>query len=212
MAGEGKLKQKHFIDSHKAATGLAVLAMMAIYGQWQNPTAWIYLALHGTYGVLWVLKSRIFPDRSWERPATWLDAAVIWGGLTLYWVAPWLLTSRGVQAPPWYLGLCVSLYAFGVFFHYAADMQKWAALQLRPGQLIQDGLLARTRNMNYFGELLIYLSFALLARHWLPLLILALFVAGYWLPNMWRKDQSLARYAEFAEYRERSKLFIPFLF
>jgi len=48
--------------------------------------------------------------------------------------------------------------------------------------------------------------------HWLPILLLALFVAVYWLPNMRRKDRSLARYPSFAAYRARSKLFIPWVF
>ena len=36
---------------------------------WDNVLAWIYLALHGTYGVLWILKSRYFGDLAglWER-------------------------------------------------------------------------------------------------------------------------------------------------
>ena len=55
------MRQKHFIDSNKAATAFLVLFLIAIYRQWQNPTAWVYLALHGTYGFLWVLKSKIFP-------------------------------------------------------------------------------------------------------------------------------------------------------
>ena len=207
------MKQRYFIDSHKAATGLFVLLLMALFNQWQNPTAWIYLALHGTYGILWVLKSRIFPDKTWEARTSLVRGVLIyWGGLTLYWIAPYLLTARSVQAAPWYLGMCVSLYGFGVFFHYASDMQKYTALQLQPGRLVTGGLLARSRNMNYFGELLIYLSFALLAMHWLPLVILALFVAVYWLPNMRRKDHSLSRYPEFAAYRRHSKLFIPFIF
>jgi protein-S-isoprenylcysteine O-methyltransferase Ste14 len=104
--------------------------------------------------------------------------------------------------------LCVSLYAFGVFFHFAADMQKHTVLALRPG-LITTGMFALCRNPNYFGELLIYLSFGLLAMHWLPVLILALFVAIVWLPNMRRKDRSLSRYAEFAAYARQVKLFIP---
>lgn len=206
------MKQRQFIDSHKAATGPAVLVLMAIYDQWQNPTAWIYLALHGSYGLLWVLKSRFFPDRSWEEETGWAYGLLIWGGLTLYWIAPWLLTARGVQAPPWYLAFCVTLYTLGVFFHFSADMQKHTALTRRPGHLIRDGLMAHCRNINYFGELLIYLGFGLLAMHWLPLVILLLFVLVVWLPNMRRKDRSLARYPEFDEYRRRSKLFIPFLF
>ncbi len=184
---------------------------MAIYDQWHNPTAWVYLALHGTYGILWVLKSWFFPDKHWAEPTGFGYGLVIWGGLTLYWIAPWLLTWRGVQAPPWYLAICISLNAFGLFFHFASDMQKHTALKLRPG-LVTDGLWSLSRNPNYFGELLIYLGFGLLAMHWLPLVVIALFLAVVWVPNMRKKDRSLSRYAEFAAWKTRTKLFIPFLF
>jgi hypothetical protein len=204
------VKQKHFIDSHKGATFLAVLAMMAAYDQWENPTAWVYLALHGSYGLLWVLKSHYFGDRRWEQRTGLGYGLVIWAGLSLYWIAPWLITSRGTQVPPWALGLSVALYAFGVFMHFAADMQKHTTLKHGPG-LIQDGLFALSRNPNYFGELLIYTGFGLLAWHWLPLAVIGLFIAVIWLPNMRRKDRSLARYPEFEAYRRRTKLFVPFL-
>ena len=206
------MKQRHFIDSHKAATGLFVLALIAIYDQWDNPTAWVYLALHGTYGLLWVLKSRIFPDKQWEQPTSLGYGLVIWAGLSLYWIAPWLITSQNVQAPPWYLGLCIAIYAVGVFWHFASDMQKSMFLKLKPGHLMTDGLWSRLRNPNYFGELLIYLGFGLLAMHWAPLIVILLFVLIVWLPNMRRKDRSLARYPDFASYKARSKLFLPFVF
>jgi len=204
------MQQRHFIDSHKGITFLAVLILMAIYGQWHNPTAWVYLALHGTYGILWVLKSRFFPDRQWAQPTGLGYGLVIWGGLTLYWIAPWLLTWREVQAPPWYLAMCISLYALGVFFHFASDMQKHTTLKLRPG-LVTDGLWSLSRNPNYFGELLIYLGFGLLAMHWLPLVVIALFLAVVWVPTMRKKDRSLSRFAEFAEWKKRTRLFIPFV-
>ena len=206
------MKQKYFIDSHKGITFLAILLLMAYFNQWQNPTAWIYLALHGTYGILWVLKSRIFPDKQWETDRGLWYGLFIWAGLSLYWIAPFLLTSRGVQAPAWLLALCVSMYTLGVFLHFAADMQKHIELKYNPGHLITDGLMSRTRNPNYLGELLIYLSFSLLAVHWLPVLVLALYVAAAWFPFMLKKDKSLSRYPEFAEYKRKSKLFIPFLF
>ena len=56
------MQQKYFINTEKAATAAAVLVMMAAFQQWGNPTAWIYLALHGSYGILWALKSRFYPD------------------------------------------------------------------------------------------------------------------------------------------------------
>lgn len=205
------MKQKHFIDTHKAATGPFVLALIAIYGQWQNPTAWVYLALHGTYGVLWALKSRIFPDKNWEQSTGWGYGLVIWGGLTLYWIAPWLLTSRSTQAPPWYLGMCISLYSLGLFLNFGTDMQKFIELKIQPGHLIVDGMMKFSRNLNYFGELLIYLGFGLLAMHWLPILVLGLFMVIVWIPNMRKKDRSLSRYSDFPEYRQQSRFFIPFI-
>jgi steroid 5-alpha reductase family enzyme len=207
------MPRKFYIDSHKGITFLVILGMMAAFSQWQNVTAWIYLALHGTYGILWVIKSRIFPDRKWEQPVSRLrGVGYYWGGLTLYWIAPYLLTSRGVQAPPWLLGAAVSIYTFGVFLHYTSDMQKYIQLKYNPGNLITDGMMRRTRSINYFGELLIYGTFALLAMHWLPFAILGLAVAVEWLPNMRRKDASLSRYPQFAEYKKNTRKFIPFLY
>jgi steroid 5-alpha reductase family enzyme len=206
------MKQKHFIDTHKGATSVAILMMMAVYNQWENPTAWVYLALHGTYGILWVLKSSVFPDKTWERKTGWGYGLYIWAGLTLYWIAPWILTSKGVQAPPWFLGLCISLYILGIFLHFTTDMQKHTHLKLKPENLITDGMMARSRNLNYFGELLIYLGFGLLAMHWAPIAVLALYIVIIWVPNMRRKDQSLARYPKFEDYQRWSKFFVPFLF
>ena len=207
------MRKKHFIDAHKGVTFAAILIMMAVFRQWDNTTAWIYLALHGTYGLLWVLKGRIFPDKSWEQPAGlgW-GIFVAWGGLTLYWIPAFLLTWRAVQAPGWLLALAVSMNLFGVFLHFSTDMQKYVHLQLQPNTLITDGLFKRVRNPNYFGELLIYLSFPLLAMTWIAFIPIALFVLVYWLPGMLRKDKSLARYPGFEEYKRNSKLFIPFLF
>jgi protein-S-isoprenylcysteine O-methyltransferase Ste14 len=205
------MKMRWYIDMHKGATGLAVLAMMGAFDQWANSTAWIYLALHGTYGLLWVLKSRIYPDKSWERPASLGRGLVIWFGLTLYWITPWMITSAGVHAPYPLLAGATSLFVIGVFLHFTTDMQKHTALTMRPEHLITTGMMARTRNLNYFGELLIYLALALLAMHWLPLLVLLAFVVFVWIPNMRRKDRSLARYLEFDAYRRRTKWFIPFV-
>ena len=206
------MKQKHFIDSHKGATPLFVLLMMGAYDQWDNATLWLYLATHGVYGVLWVLKSLTFPDRQWEQRCGAGYGLYIWSGLSLYWVTPWLIAWRSIEAPAWLMGLAVALYSFGVFFHFASDMQKHKQLALKPG-LITDGLWARTRNPNYFGELLIYGGFGLLAAElaWVPMSVLALFLAVVWIPNMLKKDRSLSRYPEFADYKKKSALLFPFL-
>ena len=158
------MRQRHFIDTHKVITGPAVLGMMAWHSSWDHLAAWIYLALHGTYGLLWVCKSRTFPDKSWEERSSVVYGLMIWAGLSLYWIAPWIVTSGSVAPAPWYVAACVALWGFGVFLHFASDMHKNIALQLRPEQLVHTGLWARCRNPNYLGELLIYLGFRA-ARH-----------------------------------------------
>ena len=194
------MKQKHFIDTHKGATVPMVLILIWYFHQWENTTAWIQLALHGSYGIMWVLKSMIFPDKTWEANCSIWYWLYIWGGLTLYWISPFIIMSTPVYNSPMYLGLMVAIFAMGVFFHYASDMQKHAHLKLKPGELITDGLMSRCRNTNYFGELLIYLSFALLSRHWLPIVVLVSFMIIIWLPNMRRKDKSFYRYPDYEEY------------
>lgn len=205
------MREKNFIDSHKGVTGLFIVALIYWQDAWQNATALIYLALHGSYGLMWVLKSRLFADKSWEKDCSIMRGLIIWLGLSLYWIAPWIIVMQGVQAPGWLLALAVASFAFGVFLHFCADMQKHMSLALRPGHLLSDGLWARSRNPNYLGELLIYVAFALLAMHWLPFVVLGLFIIAYWVPNMLRKDRSLSRYPEFSDYRARSWLFIPFV-
>ena len=206
------MKQKFFIDSHKGLTSLVILVMIAYFHQWQNTTAWIYLALHGTYGFLWVLKSRIFPDKQWEETRGLGYGLYIWAGLSLYWISAYLITSRSTSAPAWLLAVCISLYTFGIFLHFSADMQKYIELKYNPDHLITDGMFSKVRNINYFGEFLIYLGFGLLAMHWLPILVIFLFLVIIWIPNMLKKEKSLSRYSGFMQYKRHSKLFIPFLY
>ncbi len=206
------LPHKYYIDSHKGLTGPFVLGLIAYYHAWDNLLAWIYLALHGTYGVLWVLKSRYFGDKNWERPVGVGVALYTWAGLSLYWITPWLIVShRNHPIAPWMVGLCIAMYSFGVFLHFASDMQKHMSLAYRRGTLLTDGLWSLSRNPNYLGELFIYLGFSLLAMHWIPLAALGAFVVTVWIPNMRRKDRSLSRYPEFAAYKAHTKLLIPYV-
>jgi hypothetical protein len=45
---------RHFINAHKIATPLVVISMMSYFEFW-GTTAWVYLALHSTYCLLWMI-------------------------------------------------------------------------------------------------------------------------------------------------------------
>ena len=212
------MKYKFYIDTHKGATFFYIFSLIYFYNAFDNILAMVYLAIHGSYGFFWVLKSRIFPDKTWEIKVPLYYGFVIWFGLSLYWVAPWIITSEYfydismISNMNTIIAVGIFIYVFGVFLHFTSDMQKFTQLKHKPGQLIDDSLFKRCRNMNYFGELLIYSSFALLSMHWIPWAVLLLFIILVWAPNMLRKDKSLAKYDNFEDYKKGSKLFIPFIY
>ncbi|KAK9785852.1 hypothetical protein WJX73_000050 [Symbiochloris irregularis] len=184
---------------------------MAYHGAWHNTAAWLYLSSHGLYGLLWALKSQVFPDKRFLAPAGAGVGLITWSMLSAYWFSPWIIARDNVQPPAWYLGACMASFGVGVFMHFCSDMQKHVQLQLRPGKLVNTTLWAHCRNPNYFGELLIYTGFTALSMHWGPLTFLAAVVVLFWIPQMRQKDKSLSRYPEFAEWKARSSLFIPFV-
>jgi protein-S-isoprenylcysteine O-methyltransferase Ste14 len=208
LGGPKALKFARVINLQKGGTLPFVLALMAWYDVWTT-TAWIYLALHGSYGLIWLLKDRLFPDPSWEKRITFGGALNAWLlVLGPYWIAPWLIVSQKIEQPPAVLGGAVLLYAVGVVLMAGADAQKFFVLRARPG-LIVDGFFARTRNPNYLGEMMLYASFALLAGHWLPWLVLLWVWGGVFLPNMLRKDARMARHPQWPDYRARTGLLLP---
>jgi steroid 5-alpha reductase family enzyme len=201
------MKLKYPINLHKGATAILVLGLMVAFDNYST-VAWVYLALHGSYGFLWLLKDRIFPDRQWEQEKPTAYGVFVFFALALYWLAPWILISQHREPQPWVIGLAVALNMFGVMLHYASDAQKYFVLKYKPG-LITDGFFARCRNTNYLGELMIYCGFAVLSASWIGFIGIAAFFGGAFVPNMLKKDKSLSRYPEFARYKKGSGLLFP---
>ena len=78
-----RIKQKYIIDFAKGVTWALVLFLIYFFNQQNNITAWIYFCIHGSYGIMWVLKSYIFPDKTWESKVGIPYATLIFIGLSL---------------------------------------------------------------------------------------------------------------------------------
>jgi protein-S-isoprenylcysteine O-methyltransferase Ste14 len=199
------------IDLHKALVIPVVLALMWYYHN-GSTDAFVYLAMHGSYSLLWLVKQQTYRDQRFDQRVHPLAGILfIFLPLAGYYVAPYLLISRHITVPPALVGLSVFVFTFGIFLHFVSDAQKFYTLLLRRG-LIREGLFSRMRNPNYLGEILIYLGYATMSMHWLPFLILAGWVFGFFVRNMLAKDRSLARHPEFEDYRKSSGLLFPKLF
>lgn len=200
------------INIQKGGTGLFVLALMMIYRNW-SLAAWTYLALHGSYGLCWLLKHATFPDARWAVRITWggglLTFVTVLGP---YWLAPVLVITPVLGPRPepagWLIGAAVAVHTLGLALMLSADAQKHAMLSLRSG-LITTGLYARMRHPNYLGEMLLYAAYALLARHWAPWLVLAFVWGGLFLPNMLVMEERLSRHPGWRDYKARTGFLFP---
>ena len=201
------MKLNQIINLHKGLTPFVVLSLMAIYDNFSIP-AWIYLSLHGTYGILWLLKEKLFPDPYFKDEMGFLTSITGFIFLGSYWVAPFILISSQKLIPNFIIAGCVSIYIFGVFLHFASDSQKYFTLKLKK-ELITEGFFKYSRNTNYLGEILIYLSFAILSMNIIPFIILLIFFIIIFYPRMIKKDNSLRKYKDFDEYKANSGLILP---
>ncbi|MDX1674422.1 MAG: DUF1295 domain-containing protein [Longimicrobiales bacterium] len=211
------------IDVHKGSTGVFVLVLMQAYDVF-TPSAYVYLALHGTYGIAWVIKDLTVGDRRWRHRVGVPGALGTWAFLSLYWVAPVVLIlgqageldlAGWTPAGPMQLAAAVVAYVVGLVLMIGADAQKNTLLARRENAgagdagLITTGFYARVRHPNYLGEILIYGGFALVVDHWIPWAILVPVWVLFFLPNMLAIDASLSRYPGFEEWRERTGFLLP---
>ena len=201
------MKLNQIINLHKGLTTFVVLGLMYFYNNF-SISSWVYLSLHGTYGILWLLKEKIFPDPYFKDEINYPTALIGFILLGSYWVAPFLLISSQKIAPNSLIALCISINILGVFLHFASDSQKYFTLKVKK-DLIKDGFFKNIRNTNYLGEVLIYLSFAMLSMSYIPFLILGMFFLLVFIPRMLKKDKSLSKYKSFKDYKSKSGLILP---
>jgi steroid 5-alpha reductase family enzyme len=212
LGGPRPFKMAWVINAQKATTIVFVAGLMLACRN-GSTVAWVYLALHGTYGLCWLLKHFAFPDRRWEAHVTMAGAVMTWVlVLGLYWVIAFLVVSDVLgprpEPPPAMLAVAIGVHTLGVALMTAADAQKYFTLRVHPG-LIEDGLFRLVRHPNYLGEMMIYGAYALLARHWIAWAILAWVWTSVFFVNMKVIDASLSRHPGWAAYKARTGMILP---
>ncbi len=213
LGGPKVLKFAWVINFQKAGTFFFVALLMMIYNNFST-AAWVYMGLHGSYGLCWLLKHFVFPDSGWEKKITFGGAVMSFlFVLGPYWLFPYLLISNvlgtGHPAPsnPM-LMFCISLHTLGVVIMMVSDCQKYYTLKYRQG-LIESGMFKYIRRPNYLGEIMLYASYALIVGHWIPWAILALIWSTIFLTNMLMIESSLSRYSNWKAYKGRTAMLFP---
>jgi protein-S-isoprenylcysteine O-methyltransferase Ste14 len=214
LGGPKVISMAWVINAHKFLTAFIVILLM-VWFQNYSKAAYIYLALHGTYGFCWLLKHYAFRDQKWETKVTFGGALFLFLLLATYWIAPFLLISNlfikhSAQLPNMVYTVSISLCLLGMTIMIASDCQKHFTLKYKSG-LIKSGMYRYVRHPNYLGEMMIYASFALLVNHWLPWLVLAYWWSMIFLVNMLLIESSLSRFPEWKAYKAKTGILVPWI-
>ena len=200
------------LNWHKLACAPAVLLLMLYFQNFSLPAV-LYLVMHGTYSVMWLVKYLCFPPKNFEvapDPPGAVGCVVLFCIVGVYWVTPAILCAHVRELPVWIIALALTSYNAGIFLHYVGDAVLHLTLLHRGPGLIKDGLFARTRNPGYLGEVLIYVGFALLAFPCVtPWVVNSMFWLTLFRDNMNKKDASISRHPGWEEYKARSGQFFP---
>ena len=111
--------------------------------------------------------------------------------------------------------LGVVLYVVGSYLNTGAEIQRkrWKERQENAGRLFTGGLFRYAVHINYFGDELLFIGYALLTGRAWTLLVPLLMLAGFLFFNIPELDRHLqAHYgAEFVAYARRTSSLVPFL-
>lgn len=150
-----------------------------------------------------------------KRAIGWEEAISIPLAFMVYYVGFSLLGGPTSIPIDWMDGLATGLFCAGSFTNTYSEILRdiWRRQPHNKGKLYTGGLFRYARHINYFGDLLWVSGLALLTRNvWSALIPLFLF-AFFFFYNAPELDRHLQeKYPqEFAAYKERVKMLVPFL-
>jgi protein-S-isoprenylcysteine O-methyltransferase Ste14 len=174
----------------------------------------IYLCLHISYCVWWLIEQWFYPKRQQMMFSDSVGIVEIIFALLIvgvFYSLPGFLAFMNSEPISFLtVGLALPLFFFGSIVNATADVQKLTAKELGAG-LVQDNIWRFSRNINYFGDLLRYLSFAVVAGSIWAYLVPGLVFVIY-LQRIFQKEKSMGeKYSEYQEYKNKTSRLIPLL-
>lgn len=210
-AAPGGWRQLTAINTAKVLTILLLLVLAGTVGVPGMRQA-LYLSLHISYCLWWLLEQWLFPERRQQLFSERVGLGGFAGALlfigVLYSLPGLLAFLNPVPISHAAVAVAVGLFSFGSLINASADVQKTTAKALGAG-LVSDGIWRRVRHVNYLGDLLRYSSFAVVAGNGWAWLVPGLVLLVY-LQRIGQKEQAMAaKYAEFSAYQQRSRRLLP---
>ena len=204
-----KIFPVHIIVNIQKSSTIFIMYLLMIYFNNYSKGAYIYLSLHGSYGLIWLLKDMTFPDKSMHVKTCFLPACALVTLLLLYWgIGFEMMYGLGIQEPSnGRIFICFFIFSFGLIFMLCSDLQKYLILKYKVG-LIDNYFLAWNRNTNYLGEIMIYFSFALIVGRLECYLLLIFVWITFFVGRIYIKEKSLQKKEGYTKYKNNSYIIL----
>ncbi len=201
------------INIAKMITIAIVIGLIALVGI-SDQRQILYACMHISYCVWWLVEQRIYPERRTflfqEKvgPVGVISAIMIIG--VFYSLPAFLAFFNSDPLTIVATATAIPLFYFGSLINTSADVQKMTAKTLGL-DLVNDGIWSQVRHVNYSGDLMRYLSFAVIAGSvWAYLVPLA--ITALYLQRIGDKEKSMnEKYSGFAAYRQHTTRLIPWI-
>lgn len=134
LGGPKLIPMRYPINAFKGLTAIWIYFLMFYFNNF-SVSMWLYLALHGSYGMFWLAKDIFYPDATWKNKATFGSVISVSLVLTCYWTIPVTIAmGLGIQNPStlrfW---TCIGAYLVGVGLMMGSDIQKTKTLAVKKG-------------------------------------------------------------------------------
>ena len=204
-----KIFPVHIIVNIQKGGTIFIMYLLMLYFNNFSTGAYTYLSLHGSYGIIWVIKDIIFPDKSMHVKTCLIPAGALIGLLLLYWgIGFEMMCGLGIQEPNnMRIFLCFIIYSFGLIFMICADLQKYLILKYKK-ILVNNYFLAWNRNTNFLGEIMIYFSFAFIVGRIECYLLLIFVWSTFFAGRIYLKEKSLQKKKGYNLYFQNNYLIL----
>jgi hypothetical protein len=126
------------VNLFKCLTSVWILSLMYYFNNWSKGM-WLYLFLHGSYGIAWLIKDRLFPDSQTLKKASLGSHLVLTIVLLFYWMIPMpLALGWGINSPSILRVTTITFfYVLGLVLMMGSDYQKYKTLKMRKGKVLK---------------------------------------------------------------------------
>jgi hypothetical protein len=219
--GKGFCQMRLVVNIFKALTLFYCLALMT-YFQNFSPATVVYTGLHGSYGMIWLLKDLITPDETFKKPVSILGSISVSAVLTAYWYPFYVLASDSAALKCSEISLerllvAMIMFNVGVFMMVVTDVQKTVSLKYmrqipNSPKTITDAYFKHSRSLNYLGEVMAYMSFVVIPGDTYLYLSYSAVMSVTMGIGFIKKELSYRRKPEWSWYKEDTLSFFPRIF